>query len=138
MPRFEWNAGYSVGDPVLDEQHRRMLAILSALAYALEGDVAPEPDEVRAVFDALAGYITEHFAYEEQRIADAGYPEERIAAHRGEHNALLRTVQEFERVFERDGLPALDELMPFLYGDWLIHHICDTDRDYVAYLDASR
>jgi hemerythrin len=28
--------------------------------------------------------------------------------------------------------------MPFLYGEWLILHICGTDKDYVPYLAADR
>lgn len=138
MPRFEWKAEYSVGDTIIDDQHRQLLAILDELADALPGNAAGESGGARAVFDDLAAYVTGHFAYEEQRIADAGYPEELIVAHRQEHNALLRKVQEFEQVFEQGGAAVLEDLMPFLYGDWLIHHICETDRDYVPYLAAAR
>ncbi|MDT3671551.1 MAG: bacteriohemerythrin [Aromatoleum sp.] len=138
MSRFEWKAEYSVDDAILDDQHRQMLAILDELADALDGNAAPESGGARAVFDDLAAYVTGHLAYEEQRIADAGYPEDRIVAHRQEHNALLRKVQEFERVFEQGGAEVLEELMPFLYGDWLIHHICETDREYVPYLKTAR
>lgn len=138
MSRFEWKTEYSVGDAIIDDQHRQMLAILDELADALDGNAAPEKGGARAVFDDLAAYVTGHFAYEEQRIADAGYPEDLIVAHRQEHNALLRKVQEFEQVFEQGGAEVLEDLMPFLYGDWLIHHICETDRDYVPYLAESR
>ncbi|WP_332671406.1 bacteriohemerythrin [Aromatoleum sp.] len=138
MPRFEWKAEYSVGDAIIDDQHRQMLAILDELAAALHGTAAPESGGPRAVFDDLAAYVTGHFAYEEQRIADAGYPENLLVAHRKEHNALLRKVQELEQVFEQGDAGVLEDLMPFLYGDWLIHHICETDRDYVSYLAATR
>ena len=138
MPRCEWKADYSVGDAIIDDQHRQLLAILDELADALPGNRSPESGGARAVFDDLAAYVTGHFAYEEQRIADAGYPEDLIVAHRQEHNALLRKVQEFEQVFEQGGPGVLEELLPFLYGDWLIHHICETDRDYVSYLAAKR
>lgn len=133
MARFEWKSDYSVGDAVLDGQHRKMLAILNALADAL---AAPTQDAgaSRAIFDQVAAYVTEHFAYEEQLIADAGYPEERVAAHRLEHNRILRQLQHFESVFESGDTRALEEMMPFVYGEWLIHHICETDRDYMPFI----
>lgn len=137
MPSFEWKSDYSVDDSVLDDQHRQMLAILNELAEALRRPAAPER-AARAVFDDLAAYVTGHCAYEEQRLVDAGYPEELVTEHRNQHNELLRQVQEFEKVFEHGGTGVLEDLMPFLYGEWLIHHICETDRDYVPYLAAKR
>ena len=134
MNRFEWNPEYSVGDQAIDAQHAELIAIINELADQLDGVEAPAIADARAVFDHLANYVTAHFAYEEERIAAAGYPEERIAAHQAEHNAILRTVQEFEQVFEGGDAAALQRMMPFLYGEWLIHHICGTDKDYVPYL----
>ena len=134
MNRFEWNPEYSVGDQTIDAQHAELIAIINELADQLDGVEAPAIADARAVFDHLANYVTAHFAYEEERIAAAGYPEERIAAHQAEHNAILRTVQEFEQVFEGGDAAALQRMMPFLYGEWLIHHICGTDKDYVPYL----
>jgi len=138
MPSFEWKADYSVGDAVIDDQHRQLLAILNELADALHGTAAPDRGGARAVFEDLAAYVTGHFAYEERRIADAGYPKEQVTAHRNEHNSLVRKLQEFQKVFRRDGTDVLEDLMPFVYGDWLIHHICDTDRDFMPYLSAHR
>ncbi|NMG76685.1 bacteriohemerythrin [Aromatoleum diolicum] len=134
MSRFEWKPEYSVGDPVIDTQHAELIAIINELADQLQGAEGPAIAEARAVFDHLANYVTAHFAYEEDRIAAAGYPEERIVEHQAEHNSMLRKVQEFEQVFENGDADALQRMMPFLYGEWLIHHICGTDKDYMPYL----
>lgn len=138
MASFEWKAEYSVNDDTIDGQHRELIAILNELAAQLGRGAAADRDAARALFDHLARYVTEHFAYEEGRMAAAGYPEDRIAAHRVEHNKFLRQVQDFEQVFEGGDPAVLEQMMPFLYGEWLIHHICGTDRDYVPYLDAAR
>lgn len=134
MTRFEWKPEYSVGDQVIDTQHAELIAIINELADQLHEAEAPAIVEARAVFDHLAHYVTAHFAYEEERIADAGYPEDRIVEHQAEHNAMLRKVQEFEQVFESGDAEVLQQMMPFLYGEWLIHHICGTDKDYMPYL----
>lgn len=138
MASFEWKPEYSVNDDTIDGQHRELIAILNELAgHLTRGDTAIS-DETRTVFDHLAQYITDHFAYEEGRMVDAGYPEEKVAAHRGEHNKFLRQVQDYENLFESGDPAALEQMMPFLYGEWLIHHICGTDKDYVPYLEAGR
>ncbi|AYH41807.1 bacteriohemerythrin [Azoarcus sp. DN11] len=136
MKRFEWKVEYSVDDAEIDRQHAEMIAILNELADQLHGE-GPS-DGARRVFDHLAHYVTTHFAYEEGRITQAGYPDERIAEHQVEHNAILRQLQGFERVFESGDTAALQEMMPFLYGEWLIHHICGTDKEYVPWLTGSR
>lgn len=138
MANFEWKSDYSVNDETIDAQHRALIAILNELADQLKGGKAALDDSTRAVFDHLAQYITDHFAYEEDRMVAAGYPEDKVAAHRLEHNKFLRQVQEFEQVFESGDPAVLEQMMPFLYGDWLIHHICGTDKDYVPFLDAAR
>ncbi|HJV28376.1 MAG TPA: bacteriohemerythrin [Aromatoleum sp.] len=133
MDRFEWKAEYSVDDATLDAQHQEMIAIINELADQLRRpDVSATA--ARDVFDRLAAYVTSHFSYEEGRIADAGYPLESIAAHRAEHNKILRQVQDFEQLFESGDVAVLQQLMPFLYGEWLILHICGTDKDYVPYI----
>lgn len=135
MDRFEWQAGYSVDDAEIDRQHAELIAIINELAEQLRGE-GPTGSAHR-LFDQLAQYVTTHFAYEEERIARAGFPEDRIAGHQAEHNVILRQLQAFERVFESDNAAALQEMMPFLYGDWLIHHICGSDKEYAPYLSGS-
>jgi hemerythrin len=136
MPAFEWKSDYSVGDAAIDRQHQQLIAILNDLAAQLQATGARPGDDAQALFDRLARYVTEHFAYEEQRMADAGYPPELLGAHRREHDLMLRKVQEFEQVFGQGDPEALARMMPFLYGEWLIHHICGTDKDYAPYLAA--
>lgn len=134
MKRFEWKPEYSVGDATIDAQHDELIGIINELADQLQGAKEPEIAAARSVFDHLAHYVTTHFAYEEGLIGRAGYPEERLAAHQAEHNAILQQLQEFEQVFEGGDAAALQRMMPFLYGEWLIHHICGTDKDYMPWL----
>jgi hemerythrin len=136
MTYFAWLDDYSVGDAVLDSQHQKLIALMNDL-YALlqEPEANLNADRVETIFGGLAAYIVEHVSYEEQRMADMGYPADKLAAHRQEHNDLVKKVRHYQakvQAGERDGLK---ELLPYLYGDWLINHICQKDRDYTPYLE---
>lgn len=136
MGNFSWQPEYSVGDATLDAQHQQMIAILNELADLLSGKGGDAAVTPRRVFDDLAQYVTAHFAYEEQRMADAGYPIDKIEEHRHEHQHLLAALQTLESHVDSGDTQALEELMPLLYGEWLIHHICESDKDYTPYLNA--
>lgn len=138
MGNFSWQAEYSVGDETIDRQHRQLIAILNELADLLAGKGRDQTVTPRRVFDDLAMYVTSHFAYEEQRMMDAGYPIDKVEAHRREHRKLLKTLQSFETHIDSGDAKAMEELMPFLYGDWLIHHICEVDKDYASCLQQPR
>lgn len=133
MARFEWQDEYSVNDAALDEQHRQLLAVINALADEIALGERRHPDATDRLFGSLARYVVEHFAYEEQRMAAAGYPEDRLLTHRQAHDALVLQVQSLQEGVER-GETRLEEVLPFLYSDWLIAHICTLDHDYVDYL----
>ncbi len=135
MTRFEWQPEYAVGHEEIDRQHRGILAIMNHLYEVLEEEDSPERHiEGEAVFDALATYVSTHFVYEEDLMRSAGYPPEQFAEHRGKHDALLAKVQGIKAAYEGGNEEALAELLPFLYGDWLISHICECDHEYAPWV----
>lgn len=137
MTYFAWLAEYSVGDATLDAQHQELIKLMNELHTLLhEPAVAQSDERIETIFGGLAAYIVHHFAYEEQRIASAGYPEEKLAAHRHEHDALVKQVRQYQRRVLAGEHQILKELLPYLYGEWLINHICQRDRDYMPYLAA--
>lgn len=133
MARFDWQDEYSVKDATLDAQHQQLLAVINALADTIANGEQRTPNAADRLFADLARYVMAHFAYEEQRMGEAGYPEDRLLEHRHAHDALVRQVQTLQVEVER-GEKGLDDVLPFLYGDWLIAHICTMDHDYVRYL----
>lgn len=131
-PFFEWDdALYSVGDDTIDKQHQGLLAVLNRL-YALVNDEAgvANTTAVAEMMHALTTYIIEHFSYEENRLQESAYPIEKIERHRAEHDFMIAKVQAFERRLDNGDPTVLDEMLPYLYGDWLIQHICISDMDY--------
>lgn len=137
MDQFVWKPEYSVGDATIDRQHQELIVLMNDLYQLLQ---LPEAEQgegmIDHLFGGLAEYIYTHFAYEEQRMVDARYPEASLAKHREEHNKIIRTIRQYHAQTSEGNTAALKDLLPFLYGDWLIHHICESDMDYVPYLKA--
>ncbi len=131
---FEWLPEYSVGDSELDRQHQQIIAILNDLTGVISAHAKPDSPAVEQIFDELASYITTHFAHEEERMVEAGYPVAKVDAHRKNHNTLLATVQQYQQRCATGDEQAFADLMPFLYGDWLIQHICEIDMDYAPFM----
>lgn len=139
MEHFVWKAEYSVGDEALDNQHQELIRIMNDLHELLH---EPEADQnegrVEFIFGNLADYIVTHFAYEEQRMVDAHYPYERLVEHRAEHHELIKKVRRYHAQVSEGGREGLKELMPYLYGEWLVNHICQQDMQYKTYLQAGK
>ena len=137
--KFVWQENFSVGDAMIDAQHRRIIEILNLLYDLLHSDAVGDDfaNGLREVFWELHTYVAEHFAYEEQRMAEAHYPEGELRAHRAEHASLIEKVMAFEAAISSGENEAIAEVLPFLYGDWLIKHICGSDTQYAPYLHAS-
>lgn len=137
MTAFTWDDAYSVGNAAIDAQHRRMIGILNHLHRLLNHETLHDPaEEAGEVFDELAAYVVTHFAYEEELMAEAGYPEQKVVEHKRQHESLLGRVQAIMLAYQDGDTEALRELLPYLYGDWLIEHICHSDKDYAGYLQA--
>ena len=133
---FVWEPElYSVGDVTLDQQHQRLLSVMNRL-YALvhdEGGIRNTAGTT-AMMQELTSFIVEHFSYEEQCLQESSYPLDSLARHRAEHNGFVVKMQAFEQRLQDADPTVLDDMLPYLYGDWLIQHICGTDMGYRDYL----
>lgn len=135
---FAWDDSYSVGDTDLDAQHLKIVGILNEL-YALlqETTLAPRGEPVQRLFQNLTQHIVSHFAFEEEMLVRVGYPDVLIAQHRKEHDSFIDHIRRFHQALESGDRRALEEMLPYLYGPWLINHICGTDHQYIPYLKAA-
>lgn len=137
--RFEWSAVCSVGDEILDGQHRKIIDVLNTLYGILvpqEGN--PSQATAQDVFAKLTDFVVEHFSYEEKRMEAAGFPEDQLMDHRRIHNEMIAQIQAYEDAVNGGDAQALEELLPFLYGGWLLDHICGKDQEYAPYLGSQQ
>jgi len=130
MALVEWSNTMSVKIASIDEQHKKLVVMLNKLHESIAKDNSK--DVLVKVFEGLALYTTEHFAYEEKLFREFGY--EGIDKHIKEHQYLLQQVHDLKHKMENDEGFMLDlEVMDFL-KNWLTDHIMGSDNDYSAFL----
>jgi hemerythrin len=129
MPLMHWTEDLSVGVEALDEDHRRLFAMVNRLFDALDGG---DGDLLGPLFDALVDYTRDHFAREEALMAARHYPA--LAAHRAEHLQLAERVHSLrDRFLGGTDEPVGQELL-VLFKTWLTSHIRVSDCAYKPYV----
>lgn len=127
MDRIEWNADLEIGISVIDGQHRRIVDYINALRAA---DEEKDRAVVERVVSDLLDYTYSHFAFEEELMEEAGYPN--IVVHRETHDAFRERVDTLRGRFEQ-GEDIAAELCVLL-KTWLLGHIAEDDRSYADHV----
>ena len=128
---FRWTEKYSVNIAALDNQHKRLFAIINELNQALangEGKAATD-----SVLWKLVDYAKAHFAAEEALLAEYKFPE--TASHRAEHDSFTQSIAKF-REDDRAGKPGVPVSLMLFLQDWLKEHILVNDKAYASFLNA--
>lgn len=132
MPLMTWTDKLSVGVGVLDEDHRRLVALINELYDAMQAGQGK--DALGRILNSLVQYTKMHFAREESFFAQTAYPA--AAAHRTEHQNLTRQVLQVQEKYNAGVAVTLSlELLQFL-KNWLIQHIQGSDQKYRPHLNA--
>ncbi|CAK0762383.1 Hemerythrin [Gammaproteobacteria bacterium] len=129
MPLMTWSQELSVGIPSIDEQHKKLVAILNRLSSAMEKGM--EDYAMIGVFEDLLAYTVEHFTYEEELFAKCGYPA--TEAHTHKHEALKAQVLSLKARMHTGDFMLDIEALSFL-KDWLGNHIMKSDKAYAPFL----
>ena len=130
MAIFQWSDKYSVKVKELDDQHKKLVALLNELHDGMSSGKSKEAMAV--VLDGLVKYTVSHFANEEQYMSRLKYPGE--LAHKAEHKKLVDQVAKFQKDYQ-NGQAALSlEIMNFLKS-WLTGHIQNTDMKYSQFFN---
>jgi hemerythrin-like metal-binding protein len=124
---IEWDDKDATGVPVLDEQHRGILAIVNTLHFFVERKRTPEV--LASTLEALVELSQIHFRTEELLLAEAGYAE--LARHAARHRQLLEDIRMVSQEARRGGDPR--PVLGFLRAWWL-NHIREEDLQYVPCL----
>ncbi len=125
---IEWGPSYMLGVDLIDEQHKKLVALVNKLHKARK--TGEDLQTLGKIFDELVQYTASHFSDEEALQARANYPD--INNHKEVHKKLVAKVLEYGEQLKAGKLQAAD-LMRFL-SDWLINHIQGTDSKYVPYV----
>ncbi|QMV62342.1 bacteriohemerythrin [Pseudomonas berkeleyensis] len=124
MAYLDWSDDLNTGITVIDDQHKRIVAMINQLDAAQRAASKVQAGEV---IDELIDYTISHFAFEEAMIEEAGYIFTK--AHKRVHALFIKRVEDYRERFNR-GEDIADELKGML-GRWLFSHIRSDDRNYV-------
>lgn len=132
MPnRIEWDPSFSVGHPMLDLQHQRLLAQCNALADCLALSGRESDLKFHGILHELSDYARTHFSTEEQLLKSVHYPfiEEQIKEHREFQEVMIEL-----NVLAMGGI--LDKLQTQrMVADWWGKHILGSDMQYIPYFN---
>lgn len=128
MPFIQWSPSFSVGNAVLDADHRKLIDILNQI-YDAWTEHNTSVELLEKLFDELMDYTDGHFAREESKLADREYPD--LVRHHAAHERLRELVHAFRgRHIAGQTADALTEDMAKFLKSWLIEHILEEDMQY--------
>lgn len=122
--KIEWLPEYSIGNKVIDEQHRELFSLINDF---FKND---QQESVKKIFNKLARYIAIHFKAEEDLLAEIDYPN--IKAHIAKHKALTNKFEAIKQRLDEFNDAEHHKIAMFLYN-WLSKHILQEDMDYKAF-----
>jgi len=115
-----WQPEYDLGIPIIDEQHRGVVAIINSLYYGTQSKNIK--NIISPTIGMLRCYADIHFQTEEYYLKIIDYPG--AANHLLLHQEYTSKLAEIERESSIDRDPH--QLMGFL-KKWWLGHICEED-----------
>lgn len=125
MAYMNWKAIYSVNVAEIDDQHRKLIAMINELHDAMK--VGKGRQVISLILDEMIEYASTHFATEERYMTKFGFPG--YAEHKAEHDEFTRKVLGYQRSHSEGSLALSFEVIDFL-ETWLVKHIQGTDKQY--------
>ncbi len=133
MAALAWSEAYSVGNAMLDSDHRILLNLLNQLHDAI--DTGQSRAVVGTVINVLAEYTEHHFRREEGMMAAAGYPD--LTAHQAQHRALEARVRDLRDRWHGGERQVVDEEVLTMLKKWLTDHILGADKSYGPWIEGT-
>jgi hemerythrin-like metal-binding protein len=130
MPFMTWNDKLSVGIAVIDEDHKKLVAMINELYDGIREGHGREA--LGGIFDRLIDYTRYHFAREEKLFDETAYSGAK--KHKKEHGDLIRVVLKAREEFQSSQVIAPSLEMMGVLKDWLFDHILGSDQKYAPYL----
>jgi hemerythrin len=128
---IRWDPVFAIGVAAIDAQHQELFSRIDAFLEAAHRGRTRE--ELGELLRYLQGYVVEHFADEEQLMAEVAYPA--LAEHRAGHACFVRELQRLVRGYEAGGGTLLLGVMTTArVSDLLRDHIMRRDKLFAAFL----
>lgn len=131
---ISWQADFSTGVPIIDDQHRVLINMLNDANTKLD-DYSPLKDYEHIV-QGLLNYTVYHFQTEDNLMKQRGYEASHAAVadrHRLQHKELAEKVVAVHEQIKAGQRITKASLVSFLFN-WLADHILHTDKELGTFL----
>ena len=133
---FPWSEKFETHVEIIDEQHKKLVAILDTLFIAINNHKLSE--EILAdILKQLIDYTAYHFSDEEKLMEEAGVSQRHIILHKMEHHSFLYDIERMRSYFSPDTgtLTETGEQLAQFITAWLTYHILGIDKILVAQIE---
>jgi hemerythrin len=135
MPiRVHWDSSFSVGDPVLDRQHQKLLGLCNDMAQCIAASSEERRFRFHDILYRLGQYARDHFKTEEALLQKYQYS--RLAAQQAEHNAYEEKMADWAFAATMEAIDML-EVQHYLAA-WWRDHILISDMQYKTLMESKR
>jgi hemerythrin len=132
---IEWKDDYSVGNRVIDEQHKGLIRMTAELYEACRQGGDTEKALFIKTLHGAVQYVKEHFSTEEQIMKRVNYPD--YAVHKKEHEDFITEVLRQAKNYENNKPFVPATFVKFLL-EWILTHVAGSDKKYIPYLPAEK
>jgi hemerythrin-like metal-binding protein len=126
---IKWDKSYELGIEIIDEQHKKLVDIISNFYNAFA--TSQEHEKIGTVINELVNYTIFHFIAEEEMFKNSSYPD--VENHIKKHVEFTENLKNYQKEVSNGNLTTSYDMVTYL-RDWLIQHIMKTDTTYLPYL----
>jgi len=132
MDLLIWGHTYSIGNDLVDNQHKKLMELINTLHRIESGE---SDEDINDVLNELVNYTVYHFKSEEELQQKHNYPG--YEAHKEIHKQLVSEVSKKLELLKTGDEAIKEKLMIFL-TDWLKDHILGEDKKLGLYLQQQK
>ena len=127
VEKINWQPNYSVGNSILDEQHKQLLSLCNKAVDCMQSNSPESRANFHLILNDLANYAENHFRMEEDILARCNYP--LLESHKAEHIAYQVRLTDFllEATTGKIDKAGLSQYL----AQWWRDHILCSDKQYV-------
>ncbi len=129
MELIPWREEFALGISEIDEQHKKILAIINNLSEIFQGKKHHEQEIINQIIQELDDYANHHFQTEEKYFDLFSYQD--AEAHIKIHNQYREKIVEWRQKYEKENDPKIFFDVSEFLKNWWVWHINNTDRAYV-------
>lgn len=124
---IKWKEEYTMGIPLIDEQHKELFKIADKIFELLQDkNFYDKYDSVIELIEELKSYTVFHFESEEDYMKSIGY--RKYLTHKVDHDDFIEKVSnvDFSKIDENQNAYIL-EILEFVVK-WINDHILEKDK----------